>query len=606
VARPPLAPYSSAQRQRGKELRQAVEVVGYVNLVVFTVLAVVAIGQWTRRRDRAAGWAALGFGALGAVVVAGQALPDHPHGVGGYLAQRLVIAVLVVFPYLLYRFTTAFRPPSRRLALAVGSMTSLLVVWTFALPHFPEAGEGRSRGVWAYLVAFVVHWSVLSIVVAWRLWHAGRRQPTVARRRMQLLALAATSLTLAIVLSAADRDQQAAFALASGLVALGSGTAFLLGLVPPAFIRMLWRRPEQDRVQGAIADLMTLATSAEEIAGRMLEPAAAIVGASAIALRDDDGRVIGAHNVPEQRRVELADGGVDGREVDDGTVIEIAIPSGSLLVWTTPYAPYFGSEELALLRTLGALTGLALDRVRLFAQEREARLALERANEVKTNFVALAAHELRTPVTTIYGFAETLDRLGERLGEARLRELREGLARETLRLARLVEQLLDLSRLDADAIEIVPQRVDIRARLEELVASTAPNERQAVRLEVPPGLEASVDPNAFERILSNLVTNALRYGRPPVIVRAERSDRHFRVAVEDRGPGIAPEFVPDLFERFTRSEHTRERTRGTGLGLAIARSYARAHDGDLLYHDADPHGARFELVLPTQPRRREL
>jgi signal transduction histidine kinase len=122
-----------------------------------------------------------------------------------------------------------------------------------------------------------------------------------------------------------------------------------------------------------------------------------------------------------------------------------------------------------------------------------------------------------------------------------------------------------------------------------------------VRLEVPHGLEAAVDPNAFERIVSNLVTNALRYGRPPVTVRAERSDRHFRVAVEDRGPGVAPEFVPDLFERFTRSERTRERTRGTGLGLAIARSYARAHAGDLLYHEADPHGARFVLVLPAEP-----
>jgi signal transduction histidine kinase len=568
---------------------------------VFTVLAVVAIGQWARRRDPAAGWAALSFGALGVVVVVGQALPDDPHGVGGYLGQRFVIAVLVVFPYLLYRFTTAFRPPSRRLALLVGSMTSLLVVWTFALPHFPDRGEGRSSGLWAYLVAFVIHWSVLSIVVAWRLWHAGRRQPTVARRRMQLLALAAASLTLAIVLSAADRDQHSAVALASGLVVLGSGVAFLLGLVPPAFVRMVWRRPEQERVQRAIADLMTLATSAEEIAGRMLEPAAAIVGARAIALRDEDARVIGAHNVPEQRRADLAGRGVESGQVDGATVIEVAIPSGSLLVWTTPYAPYFGSEELSLLRTLGALTGLALDRVRLFTQEREARVALERANEVKTNFVALAAHELRT-VTTIYGFAETLDRLGERLDEGRLRELRRGLASETLRLARLVEQLLDLSRLDADAIEISPQRVDVRARLEELVASAAPDERQAVRLEVPPGLHASVDPDAFERILSNLVTNALRYGRPPVIVRAERSDRHFRIAVEDQGPGIAPEFVPDLFERFTRSERTRERTRGTGLGLAIARSYARAHSGDLIYHDIEPHGARFELVLPAQPR----
>jgi signal transduction histidine kinase len=119
-----------------------------------------------------------------------------------------------------------------------------------------------------------------------------------------------------------------------------------------------------------------------------------------------------------------------------------------------------------------------------------------------------------------------------------------------------------------------------------------------VQVEVPPDLEAAVDPAAFDRILTNLVANALRYGEPPVIVRAEQRDRHFRLAVEDRGPGVPAEFVPDLFERFTRSARAQERGIGTGLGLAIARSYANAHRGELVYEPASPTGARFELVLP--------
>jgi two-component system OmpR family sensor kinase len=74
-----------------------------------------------------------------------------------------------------------------------------------------------------------------------------------------------------------------------------------------------------------------------------------------------------------------------------------------------------------------------------------------------------------------------------------------------------------------------------------------------------------------------------------------------RIAVEDRGEGVPPHFVPDLFERFTRVEgREREPVGGTGLGLAIARSYARAHDGDLVYEEAEPHGARFQLVLPAR------
>jgi len=82
-------------------------------------------------------------------------------------------------------------------------------------------------------------------------------------------------------------------------------------------------------------------------------------------------------------------------------------------------------------------------------------------------------------------------------------------------------------------------------------------------------------------------------------VQASRRDRHLRIAVEDRGDGVPAEFVPDLFERFSRSESARSTARGTGLGLAIARSYARAHHGELLYEPAQPHGARFEIVLPA-------
>jgi signal transduction histidine kinase len=84
-----------------------------------------------------------------------------------------------------------------------------------------------------------------------------------------------------------------------------------------------------------------------------------------------------------------------------------------------------------------------------------------------------------------------------------------------------------------------------------------------------------------------------------VIVRVEQTDHHLRISVEDRGRGVEPRFVPDLFERFSRSEGSRASATGTGLGLAIARSYARAHGGDLVYEDARPHGARFRLVLPT-------
>jgi signal transduction histidine kinase len=571
-------------------LRLAVEILRYVSLVAYVVLALVTINQWRRQRDRAAAWAALGFGTLGLVVVLGQIVPKHPSGFLENFLQRLDIALLLLFPYLLHRFTTVFRTATSGLERALGLMTLVVVVWTFALPHIPEQGEPRSAGFIVYLVAFLIHWTVLSSVAATRLWRAGRGQPSVARKRMRLLALSAALLTIALFAAAATSQSYSVPSLVSNVLAIASALGFLLALAPPAIVRLIWRRPSQARMQDAIQDLVTLSHSQQEVADRVLAPMAQIVGARALCLRNDEGQSVGSYGLPE--------GASEPETAADAQIFEVEIPAGSLTVWASPYAPFFGREELRMLETVGALTGLALDRVRLFQHEREARLALERADEIKTNFIALASHELRTPVTTILGLATTLNQRGDELDDRQRHELRATLERQADRMARLVEQLLDLSRLDADAIAINPEQINLRERIEEIVASVAADRQEDVQIGVDPDLEAPADPGALDRIVGNLVANALRYGSPPVRVNAAHSDRHLRVFVEDRGEGVPPQFVPVLFERFTRG--TRARVGGAGLGLAIARSYARAHNGDLVYENAEPHGARFQLILPVK------
>jgi two-component system sensor histidine kinase KdpD len=226
---------------------------------------------------------------------------------------------------------------------------------------------------------------------------------------------------------------------------------------------------------------------------------------------------------------------------------------------------------------------------------------LRRLDELKNRFVSIASHELRTPAAVIYGAAETLSRRGDDLSREQLLELRGALLENARWLRSLVEQLLDLSRLEAGAIRLEPRPLDVRSRVLSLVRLVAAEREREVEVAVPEGLTATVDAEAFERILTNLVANALTYGEPPITVHAEQRDRHFRLVVEDRGRGVAPEFVPRLFDRFTRSASAAEKRRGAGLGLAIARTYARAHDGDLLYEPARPRGARFLLVLPQTP-----
>jgi signal transduction histidine kinase len=589
------------QGELGGNMHDAVLAFRTINLIAYTALGLVTLLYWRRRRDAASMWAAATFGSLGLIVLLGL-IPSHPGNLPERAVLRVEIALLVLFPYLLFRFTTAFRRPGKRFANALFSLTAILIVWTFALPRIPQPDEPRPTFLLIFTAVFMVHWTVLSVVSARRLWRAGTAQPTVSRRRMHLLAIAAAGLIVTLLLAVFTSNEDSALSLASGALGTLSVLAFLLGFAPPPLIRLWWRAPETVRLQAAIASLVAFAESQEEVASRVLEPAAAMCGARAIAIRNAEGTVVGAWNVPDDAWASLERGRVAPTLWPDAELVDLEVPGGSLVVWTSPYAPFFGDEELALLRTLGALTGLALDHVNLFQAERQTRLALERANEVKSNFVALAAHELRTPMTTIHGFVTTLHHLSDRLDDEQREQVRDALLQQTQRMAALIEQLLDLSRLDAEAIDIVPEPIRVRNQVSEIIAAVAADPG-AVDVAIDDDTIAVADRVALERIVSNLVTNAFRYGTPPVTVRAEQTDRHFRLSVEDCGHGVSAEFVPDLFERFSRSEGSRAATVGTGLGLAIARSYARAHGGDLLYEDATPHGARFLLVLPAQPRR---
>jgi signal transduction histidine kinase len=247
--------------------------------------------------------------------------------------------------------------------------------------------------------------------------------------------------------------------------------------------------------------------------------------------------------------------------------------------------------EAAALATVGVVAATLLD-------DALARHEAQQLDVLKSEFIALAAHELRNPLSSIYGLWVTLDERGEALAESDRLAVRDALREQTMRMRRLIEQLLDLSRFDLVAVPVSPETVRLRPKIEEVVRTVAGAHPDHVTIAVPPDLEVAVDPTALDRMLSNLIANALRHGEPPVTVMAARRDTHLRLAVEDRGRGVRREFVPRLFERFSRSSESRGRTDGSGLGLAIARAYAQAHGGDIGYEPAMPHGARFELVIP--------
>ena len=245
--------------------------------------------------------------------------------------------------------------------------------------------------------------------------------------------------------------------------------------------------------------------------------------------------------------------------------------------------------EIDLLSTFGTLIAGFLEKAIEHGE-------LRRLNELKSQFAALASHELRTPAAAIYGAVRTLDEREHELSDAQRASLRRMLAQQSKRLFELVENLIDLSRLEADAIRIAPVELDVGERLAGLVGEVFEPDAE-VAVEVPAGLTATVDPQAFERVVSNLLVNALRHGAEPFAVSARRQGGTLEVTIEDRGPGVSAAFAGSLFERFTRG--TTDGGEGAGLGLSIAQSYARAHGGSLAYEPAEPRGALFRLVLPV-------
>ena len=248
----------------------------------------------------------------------------------------------------------------------------------------------------------------------------------------------------------------------------------------------------------------------------------------------------------------------------------------------------FSHEEVQLLELAAARAAAGLERALVYEE-------LIRLDQVRHSFITIASHELRTPATAIVGAALTLRDQADRLSGEDEWRLKEILADHATRLSRLIAQLLDVSRIENQALDLQPRRLRLAEHLRPMIDAVAGGVR--VEFDIPDGLELDADPNALERVISNLVGNAVRYGKPPIVVSAERHDGNVGVSVSDAGEGVPEDLRPQLFDQFARGSNS-QGSQGAGLGLAIARSYAQAQGGDLVYHPGE-RGARFELILPA-------
>ena len=212
-------------------------------------------------------------------------------------------------------------------------------------------------------------------------------------------------------------------------------------------------------------------------------------------------------------------------------------------------------------------------------------------------FVSDVAHELRTPLTALTTSADVLEAHAGGLDDQG-RRAAHLLVLESRRLASLVEELMEISRLDAGVAHMQWEKVELGAVVAGAVELRGWTGKVRVLASGPAHTWA--DRRRLDAVIANLVGNALEHGSPPVTVTIDADDRTVRVAVADVGPGIAPEHLAHLFDRFYKADPARPRRSGSGLGLAIARENARLHGGDVTVVSPAGGGTVFTVVLPRR------
>jgi two-component system sensor histidine kinase MtrB len=234
------------------------------------------------------------------------------------------------------------------------------------------------------------------------------------------------------------------------------------------------------------------------------------------------------------------------------------------------------------------------------AEALEAKISeLSEAQARERRFTSDVAHELRTPLTALVGEASLLRTHLDRMPEDARRPA-ELLIHDVARLRRLVEELMEISRFDAGSESVTAEPADLASLVQATIRTRGWESRVGVRSQ-----ETVVhsDRRRLERIVANLIGNALEHGGPNVQVLVGRSGGHSFVEVSDDGPGIDPEHLPQLFDRFYKADRSRS-GRGSGLGLAIARENAHLLGGAIEVWSEPGLGSRFRLILPVTERLR--
>jgi signal transduction histidine kinase/CheY-like chemotaxis protein len=592
-----------------------------VSMALFGFLFVATLIAYLRRRDTLDRDVMLIFGSVAAVFVvtsisaAGVRVPDPVVGAS--------LAFLIAQPLFALRLAHQLRPVPApvRLTAVVGvvAMAATLLVIPLAQIR-PAFLFGAAVFVGTHLAA------------AFFLALEARRRVGSARVRLGAAAAGGVSMALALALALLGSQFDVVSELGR-IVALLAATLYLLAFLPPGWVRNVWSAVATHRFLQALIgtdagdSVEVVWVRAADLARRSSGAVAALVVAGnpprILASAVEPGAelpTVSIDLVPasddEQRRLVPADNGlaVVGESLEARYISVLpfegidAEPGAVVLLRARP--SLFAADDH---RILGALVaGAALFAQRSGAMQRQEALsdrlgvtveALGRASQAKSDFLASMSHELRTPLSAIIGFSalmrdEPLDGDRRQVPD----EWVEHIHRSGEHLLSLINDVLDLTKIEAGRIELERETFDLGAALAESVEGLRPladRKRLQVAIDAEPG-QIHADRGRLRQVVYNLLSNAIKFTPDEGRIRVESrwADDEARIAVVDSGVGIAPEDLGRIFDEFSQVGDLKAREAGTGLGLALSRRLAEAHGGELTVSSELGVGSRFELRIP--------
>jgi signal transduction histidine kinase len=607
----------------------ALELISLLTQAIFVLIFLIVVLTVLRRRTRTSLDIALFFGAISVAIVESR-IATTLQLQQLDIVTDIVALLIIAMPYLLLRLVDDFSDVSfvvKRLA-EVGLILSAAAF---------IATEGTVPP--PILLAVVLYFAALSTYCAVAFVRAARLSAGVTKRRLQAVALGTLLLGVAILVAGfAPLLPPSMAGFPNGLtqlLALASAIAYFVGFAPPRVLRRAWQEPELRAFLRRAASLPRLPDT-PSIVRALQDGAGSTLGAratiglfdpesNALKFQDPHGVLPGevgrseylawqvfetqhAEYYPDAARAHPAlASSYRAHGVRSLLIAPISAADQRLgaLEAYTDHQPVFSEDDLDLVKLLADQAAVILESRALIDEAARVR-AHEEAARLKDDFISAAAHDLKTPLTTLVAQAQFLERRAETqpTAPADLPGLRR-IVRESKRLSALVLELLDASRLEQGKLVGEREPVDL-VELARDVARRDSYQGRQIKVSATAPVVGSYDPRRIGQVLENLVENAVKYSPDESEVRIDITQRDGEafVDVTDEGIGIPVGDLPQIFERFHRAANVDDRRfAGMGLGLFICKGIVEQHGGRIWVESRVGIGSTFHVVLPIEDGR---